>query len=97
LAAGADDPGIRIVDIYSDLDSCDVTITSTTGATDLVLRLALLYEGNILENKEISIGRIDPDTEIMKMVLWSTAETRDDQYSVSARILKNDEEIAGTK
>ncbi|WP_370575593.1 hypothetical protein [Methanomethylovorans sp.] len=97
LTVGADDTGIRIVDIYSDLDSCDVTITSTTTTTDLVLRLELLYKGNILDTQEIGIGSTKPNTDIMKVVLWNTDETKDGQYSVSASILKDTEEIASTK
>lgn len=97
LAQGADDTGVRIVDIYSDLESCDVTITSTTTATDLVLRLELFYKGNILDTQEIGIDSIKPNTDIMKVVLWNTDETKDGQYSVSASILKDSEEIANTK
>jgi hypothetical protein len=96
-ALGADDTGIRIVDIYSDLDSCDVTISSTAPTTDLMLRLELLYKGNILDTQEIAIDSIDPNTEIMKVVLWNTDETKDGQYSVSVSVLKDNEKLTNTK
>lgn len=94
---GANDTGIRIVDIYSDLDSCDVTISSTTQATDLMLRMELVYQGNILDTREIAISSIEPNTEITKVVLWNNNETKDGQYSVSVSILKDSKELSNTE
>jgi len=71
---------INIVDVYSDINSIDITIHSGEHYTDITLKAELIFKGNILESKQFHIGEVSPDTDITKIAFWDLSNPKEGFY-----------------
>lgn len=76
--AGAEE--INIVDIFSDIDSADVTLHSDAHYTDLELDAELILKGEVLASKQFNIEEISPDSDMTKVVAWDITNPKDGYY-----------------
>lgn len=77
-SANAED--INIVDVYSDIDSTDITIHSGEHYADITLKAELTFKGNILESKQFHIEEISSDTDITKIAFWEIPNPKEGFY-----------------
>jgi len=71
---------INIVDVFSDIDSTDITIHSGEHYTDVTLEAELIFKGNILESKQFHIKEISSDTDITKIAFWEMTNPEEGFY-----------------
>ncbi len=88
------DSNIVITDLYSDMDSGDVTISSQNDYQELILEIKLSKDGNILQTKNIDIDQIRAGSAVMKAFSWDVVATEDGGYTASASIYDNDHKLA---
>ena len=77
-SANAED--INIVDVYSDINSIDITIHSGEHYTDITLEAELIFKGNVLETKQFHIDEVSPDTDITKIAFWDLTNPKEGFY-----------------
>ncbi len=71
---------INIVDVYSDIDSTDITIHSGEHYTDITLKAELVFKGNVLESKQFHIDEVSSDTDITKIAFWDLTNPKEGFY-----------------
>lgn len=77
-SANAED--INIIDVYSDIDSTDITIHSGEHYTDITLKAELVFKGNVLESKQLHIDEVSSDTDITKIAFWDLTNPKEGFY-----------------
>ena len=77
----------EIVDIYSDLQSCDVTIEGD--AKGCLLGIDLSFEGQIIQSRAFALD--NPGTRI---AIWNVPKAQEGPYTVCAHLEKGDETIS---
>ena len=77
-SASAED--INIVDVYSDIDSTDITIHSGEHYTDITLKAELIFKGNVLESKQFHIEEVSSDTDMTKIAFWEITNPKEGFY-----------------
>jgi hypothetical protein len=77
-SANAED--INIIDVYSDIDSTDITIHSGEHYTDITLKAELTFKGNVLESKQFHIDEVSSDTDITKIAFWEIPNPKEGFY-----------------
>lgn len=85
---------VSIVDIYSDLKVCDITLQSPENLSGLDLEMSLEHSGAVLDSKTFSIGSISTGSGITKAFEWETSDKGDGKYTVTATVLANGCKIA---
>lgn len=86
-SSGAED--IHIVDIYSDIDSADVTIHSGGHYTDISIKADLIFGGKVLESNQLTIDDISPDTDITKVFSWHIKNPGEGFYKTNIMLSMN--------
>jgi len=71
---------INIVDVFSDIDSTDITIHSGEHYTDITLKAELIFKGNVLESKQFHIDKVSSDTDITKIGFWEIPNPKEGFY-----------------
>jgi len=71
---------IEIVDLYSDIDSADVTIHPEAHLTDITIDAELIFEDEVLRRERFVIDEAPPDIEITKVVHWDIKSPEDGFY-----------------
>ncbi len=71
---------INIVDVYSDIDSTDITIHSGEHYTDITLKAELIFKGNVLETKQFYLDEVSSDTDITKIAFWELKNPKEGFY-----------------
>ena len=71
---------INIIDVYSDIDSTDITIHSGEQYTDITLKAELTFKGNVLESKQFHIDEVSSDTDITKIAFWDLTNPKEGFY-----------------
>ncbi|HUV83158.1 MAG TPA: hypothetical protein VMW53_08820 [archaeon] len=61
---------IHIIDVYSDIDSADVTIYSEDQYSDITIDAKLILDGEVLRSKQFLIEDIAPNSDITKILFW---------------------------
>jgi hypothetical protein len=61
---------IHIIDVYSDIDSADVTIYSDDQYSDITIDAKLILDGEVLRSKQFLIEDIAPNSDITKILFW---------------------------
>ena len=74
--------GQEVVDLYSDLQSCDVTVAGT-GAGDL-LKLELFSSGKVLQSRTLALD--GPGTWVAR---WDKMPSTEGSYSARATLFRN--------
>jgi hypothetical protein len=71
---------IEIVDLYSNIDSADVTLYSEVHLTDITIDAELILEEEVLRRERFVIAEALPDIEITKVVHWDLKSPEDGFY-----------------
>nr|QNT35647.1 hypothetical protein GNCGGNMO_00009 [uncultured Methanosarcinales archaeon] len=71
---------IEIVDLYSSIDSADVTIHPEVHLTDITIDAELMLEDEVLRSERFEINEALPGTGITKVVLWDLKSPEDGFY-----------------
>jgi hypothetical protein len=71
---------IEIVDLYSSIDSADVTLHSGAHHTNITIDAELMLEEEVLRTERFEINEALPDTEITKVVSWDLKSPEDGFY-----------------
>jgi len=95
--ASAADSSTFIQEIYSDIDSCDITITSSGTVKDLTLEVQLLQKDRIIDEATIPIDIIEANSNIIKFTQWHTTSTPDGAYKINAQLLSGTDELDSTE
>ncbi|MBE0523942.1 MAG: hypothetical protein IBX40_06390 [Methanosarcinales archaeon] len=61
---------IQIINVYSDLDSADITIHSEKQYSDITIDAELIIDGEALRSKQLFIEEIAPNSDITKILFW---------------------------
>jgi hypothetical protein len=77
-SASAED--INIVDVYSDIDSTDITIHSDEHYKNITLEAELVFKGDVLESKQFHIEEISSNTDITKIAFWELKNPKEGFY-----------------
>ncbi|MEA3293747.1 MAG: hypothetical protein U9P81_02055 [Euryarchaeota archaeon] len=80
---------IQITDIYSDIDMADITIHSKEQYSDLTINADLIFDGEVISSKQLSINEITPDCEIIKVASWDVTNTKDGVYCARMTLSEN--------
>ena len=76
--ASAEDIGI--IDLYSSIDSADVTLHSGAHHTNITIDAELMLEGEVLRKERFVIDEVLPDIGITKVASWDLKSTEDGFY-----------------
>jgi len=76
--ASAED--IDIVDVYSDIDSVDITLHSGGHYMDITIDADLILKGEVLASRQFNIKEISPQTDITKVGFWDIAKADEGFY-----------------
>lgn len=95
--ASAADSSTVIQEIYSDIESCDITIASSRTVEDLTLEVQLLQEGRAIDKATIPIDRIEANSNIIKFAQWHATSIPDGAYQIHAQIFNGKEELCSTE
>ena len=71
---------IEIVDLYSDIDSADVTIHPEVHLTNITIDAELMFEDEVLRRERFMIEGALPNIEITKVVSWDLANPSNGYY-----------------
>ncbi|MEA1907200.1 MAG: hypothetical protein U9N12_09715 [Euryarchaeota archaeon] len=71
---------ISITDLYSSIDSADVTLHSGAHHTDITIDFELMLEGEVLRTERFEINEALPDTDVTKVVSWDLKSPEDGFY-----------------
>nr|WP_321497393.1 hypothetical protein [uncultured Methanolobus sp.] len=77
---------VTVTDIYSDLETCDITIHSSETVNGLKIDMVLEHSGDVLDSKSLTIDSITPDSDITKAFRWNTNDKGDGKYTVTSTI-----------
>ena len=85
----------RIAELYSDLESFDVTVYSEVPDEDLTLETSLVRtESNteeVLVKKVFSVDEVPANTRVIKVGFWDVKGAEDGSYLLKARLLRDKE------
>ncbi|HIE31639.1 MAG TPA: hypothetical protein EYP67_04550 [Methanosarcinales archaeon] len=71
---------INIVDLYSSIDSADVTLHSRAHHTNITIDAELIFEEEMLRKEGFEIKEALPDTDITKVLSWNLKSPEDGFY-----------------
>ncbi|MCL7416206.1 MAG: hypothetical protein M8349_09165, partial [ANME-2 cluster archaeon] len=74
----ADD--ITIVDVYSDIDSADITLHSGRKYTDITIDIELIFDTKVIATRQFSIEEVAADTDITKISSWDIKNPKEGFY-----------------
>ncbi|WP_440953368.1 hypothetical protein [Methanococcoides sp. FTZ1] len=84
----------NITEIYSTIDTCDITLTSSSTIEDLVIDVQLVHEDRIIDRETLNVDRINANSRTIKVIRWNVKTSEDGAYKVLVQLLNNEEEIA---
>ena len=83
---------VRIVELYSDLESFDVAIYSAQPEENLTLETSLIRPGRgseeIIATQEFLTGSFPANTRVMKVGLWNVRNPERGAYTLRARLME---------
>ena len=80
---------LTATDIYSDLETCDITLKSSGTVSGLELDMVLEHDGTVLDSRSFTIDSITPASDITKAFRWDTDDKSDGKYTVASTISKD--------
>jgi hypothetical protein len=83
---GAD---INIVDIYSDINSADMTLQSDKYYTGITINADLVFEGKVLASRHLTIDEISPNMPTTKVLSWNITDAPDGLYRTTLTLFVN--------
>lgn len=90
-SSGAED--VTIVDIYSDINSADITLQSDKYYKGITINADLLFEGKILESRHFIIDEISPNMLATRVISWNTTYPPNGLYQTAFTLFMNDKAI----
>ena len=90
----------RIAELYSDIESFDVTLYSTQPEEDLALEVSLVRPDEnekVLATQEFSTGSFPADTRVMKIGFWDVSNAERGAYTLKAKLLKQGQVLSESK
>jgi hypothetical protein len=91
----------RIAELYSDLESFDVTLYSEQPEENLSLEVFLVrprgINEEILERKAFSVGSLPANTRVMKVGFWNLRGPERGAYVIKARLLSEEKILSEAK
>jgi outer membrane lipoprotein-sorting protein len=108
LPASAADPSqvnetgsARITELYSDIESFDVTLYSAQPAENLTLEFSLVRPENgnekVIATQEFSIGSLPANTRVTKVGFWDVRNSERGAYVLKARLLEQGQVLSESK
>ncbi len=91
-----EDTSVQITEIYSDMNSCDITIQSSSMILNPELEVKLSNDEEILRKVTIPIEKIKANSTLIKVIDWEIDETDEGAYHVRAILHKGDENLVDT-
>ncbi|WMW25985.1 hypothetical protein RE474_04495 [Methanolobus sediminis] len=89
LDCSSNEYNVTVTDIYSDLETCDITLHGSENASGLELDISLVHSGTVLDSKTFIIDSITPDSDVTKAFRWNTDNLEDGKYTVTSTISKD--------
>ena len=87
---------IGIIDLYSNIDSADVTLHSRAHHTNITIDAELMLEDEVLRREQFKIDETLPDTGITKVASWDIKSPEDGFY-ITRMTLSMDGSVLDTK
>lgn len=91
----------RIAELYSDLESFDVTIYSTQPEENLTLEVSLIRPGKgaeeVITTQEFSTGSFPANTRVTKVGFWDVRNAERGAYTLKARLLEQGQVLSESK
>lgn len=96
--AGGTGPA-RIAELYSDIESFDVTLYSSQPEDDLTLEVSLVSDGNekVLATQEFSTGNFPANTRVTKVGFWDVRNAERGAYTLKAKLLEQGQVLSESK
>jgi hypothetical protein len=83
----------RIAELYSDIESFDVTLYSAQPEENLTLEMSLVSPGReteeVIATQEFSTGSFPANTRVTKVGFWDVRSAERGSYTLKARLLEN--------
>ncbi len=79
-----------IINVYSDIENCDVTIQSAEDIQDMKLEIQLEHEGKILDRRVLAISTVSASSNSIKAFHWDTENKEDGKFTVRSKLLKDE-------
>jgi hypothetical protein len=89
LDCESENNGLYVTDIYSDLETCDITLQSSENISGLKLDVTLEHAGSILDRQTFSIEAISPGKSVTKAFMWDTDNKGDGKYTVRTAVTRD--------
>jgi hypothetical protein len=89
LDCSSNEYNVTVTDVYSDLETCDITLHSSENVSGLELDMVLKHDGTVLDSRTFTIDSITPDSDITKAFRWNTDDKSDGRYTVTSSISKD--------
>jgi len=80
---------VNVVDIYSDIDSADITLSSDTYYTGITINADLVFKGKVLASRHLTIEEISPDMLTTKVISWNITNPPDGLYQTTFTLFAN--------
>ncbi len=80
---------INIVDIYSDINSADVTLHADKYYTGIIINADLVFEGKVLASRHLIIKEISPGMLVTKVISWNITDPPDGLYRTTFTLFVN--------
>ncbi|MCO5383307.1 MAG: hypothetical protein NHB15_15505 [Methanosarcina barkeri] len=91
----------RIAELYSDLESFDVTIYSTQPEENLTLEVSLIRPGKgteeVITTQEFSTGSFPANMKVTKVGFWDVRNAERGAYTLKARLLEQGQVLSESK
>jgi hypothetical protein len=89
LDCSSNEYDVTVANIYSDLETCDITLQSAGTVSGLELDMVLEHSGNVLDSRSFTIDSITSDSDVTKAFRWDTDDKSDGKYTVTSTISKD--------
>ncbi|RZN15562.1 MAG: hypothetical protein EF812_02165, partial [Methanosarcinales archaeon] len=90
LAGSTSAKDTRIVDLYSNIESADVTICSEGDYANVTIGADLIFSGDVLKSTKFIIGGALAGTDITKAMSWNISSPEDGLYIVRMTLFVDD-------
>lgn len=89
LDCSSSDYDVTITDVYSDLETCDITLQSSETVSGMELDMVLEHSGNVLDSRSFTIDSITSNSDVTKAFKWDTDDKSDGKYTVTSTLSKD--------
>ncbi|MGM0771736.1 MAG: hypothetical protein ACQESU_09050 [Halobacteriota archaeon] len=80
---------VNIDEIYSNIDICDITMSTSSTVEDLIMEVQLVREDRVIDSETLHIDRSNENSRTINVVRWDTKTTEDGAYEVHLQVLND--------